>query len=118
MPDLPGYGASGPIEKNDKLSVGRVVLEALEIEVKKAKGTENGGDLKIVLIGHDRGARVAHHLTVSGVAGIDILGVCLIDIVRPISHFLHSFKLPFNTHRSQLPPSGSISPPPPSPQKK
>jgi pimeloyl-ACP methyl ester carboxylesterase len=83
VPDLPGYGASGPIEKNDKLSVGRVVLEALKTEVKKAKATEDGGNLKIVLIGHDRGARVAHHLTVSGVDSIDILGVCLIDIVRP-----------------------------------
>jgi hypothetical protein len=82
VPDLPGYGASAPIEQNDKLSVGRVVLEALKSKVKNTKNGEDISNLKIILIGHDRGARVAHHLTVSGVEGIDILGVCLIDIVR------------------------------------
>jgi len=47
--------------------------------VKKSKSGD--GDVKVVLIGHDRGARVAHHVTVSGVDGVEILGVCLIDIV-------------------------------------
>ena len=46
------------------MSVGTAVLEALKTEVR-----------------HYRGARVAHLLTVSGVDGLDILGVCLIDIV-------------------------------------
>ncbi|KAJ4374970.1 hypothetical protein N0V83_002049 [Neocucurbitaria cava] len=32
-PDLPGYGGSAVIEKNDKLSVGNVVLSALKTEV-------------------------------------------------------------------------------------
>jgi hypothetical protein len=41
--------------------------------------------VNIVLIAHDRGARVAHHLTVSGVDGVNILGACLIDIVFLIS---------------------------------
>jgi pimeloyl-ACP methyl ester carboxylesterase len=81
VPDLPGYGASAPIEKNDKLSVGRVVLEALKSEVKKIRGSGDSSDVGVVIIGHDRGARVAHHITVSGVDGVDILGVCLIDIV-------------------------------------
>jgi pimeloyl-ACP methyl ester carboxylesterase len=89
VPDLPGYGASASIEKNDKLSVGRVVLEALKSEVKNTRGSEDSGNVKVVLIGHDRGARVAHHLTVSGVECVDILGVCLIDIVRPLL-YLHS----------------------------
>jgi pimeloyl-ACP methyl ester carboxylesterase len=79
VPDLPGYGASAPIERNDKLSIGTAVLEALKTEIKKIKSGD--GDVKAVLIGHDRGARVAHHLTVSGVDGVNILGVCLIDIV-------------------------------------
>lgn len=47
--------------------------------MKKSKSGD--GDVKVILIGHDRGARVAHHLTVSGVDGVKILGVCLIDIV-------------------------------------
>jgi hypothetical protein len=59
------------------------VLEALKTEIKKNRsGDEN---VKVVLIGHDRGARVAHHLTVSGVDGVKILGVCLIDIVCYVS---------------------------------
>jgi len=61
------------------VSIGTAVLEALKTEVKKGKSAD--GDVKIILIGHDRGARVAHHLTVSGVDGVKILGVCLIDIV-------------------------------------
>ena len=61
------------------MSIGTAVLEALKTEVKKSKSAD--GDVKVILIGHDRGARVAHHLTVSGVDGVKILGVCLIDIV-------------------------------------
>lgn len=84
VPDLPGYGASAPLGKNDKFSVGTAVLEALKEQVKQA-GVKEAGNVEVVLIGHDRGARVAHHLTVSGVSGIKILGVCLIDIVRSLS---------------------------------
>jgi len=65
------------------VSIGTAVLEALKTEVKKSKSGD--GDVKVVLIGHDRGARVAHHVTVSGVDGVKILGVCLIDIVSFIS---------------------------------
>ena len=61
------------------MSIGTAVLEALKTEVNKSKSGD--GDVKVVLIGHDRGARVAHHVTVSGVDGVEILGVCLIDIV-------------------------------------
>ena len=61
------------------MSIGTAVLEALKTEVKKGKVAD--GDVKVILVGHDRGARVAHHLTVSGVHGVKILGVCLIDIV-------------------------------------
>ncbi|KAL1794199.1 hypothetical protein ACET3X_007620 [Alternaria dauci] len=94
VPDLPGYGASAPIERNDKLSVGTAVLEALKTEVKKSKSAD--GNVKIVLIGHDRGGRVAHRLTVSGVDGVDILGVCLIDIV-PTSTQWQNFASPATT---------------------
>lgn len=86
MPDLPGYGASGTISPNDKLSAGKAVFEALKTEVQRAKNNKADHDkIKVVVIGHDRGARVSHHVTVSGVENVDILGVCLIDIVRPCS---------------------------------
>lgn len=50
-------------------------------EVKRTSSGSSGADIPVVLIGHDRGARVSHRLAVSGVEGVDILGVCLIDIV-------------------------------------
>lgn len=96
--DLPGYGASAAIEKHDKLTVGTAVLNALKTEVKRTSSNPPSGDIPIVLIGHDRGARVTHRLTVSGIAGFDIRGVCLIDIVRPY----HPPDMPF----SPLTPSG------------
>ena len=88
MPDLPGYGASAAISQNDKVSVGRAVFEALKTEVKKVKSNQGDHEkIKGVVIGHDRGARVSHHITVSGVENVEILGVCLIDIVRICSLF-------------------------------
>lgn len=58
------------------------MLEALKTEVKRTSSASSSGNIPVVLIGHDRGARISHHLTVSGVQGVDILGLCLIDIVR------------------------------------
>jgi pimeloyl-ACP methyl ester carboxylesterase len=91
--DLPGYGASAPIEDNSKYSVGSTVLAALLTEVKRTSGKplEN---LPIVLIGHDRGARVVHHLAVQGFSGVDIKGVCLIDIVPTTIQWEASSKNP------------------------
>jgi pimeloyl-ACP methyl ester carboxylesterase len=60
----------------DKLSVGNAILSSL-----KSQLPESHDPIPIVLIGHDRGARVSHRLTVSGYSGTSILGVCLIDIV-------------------------------------
>jgi pimeloyl-ACP methyl ester carboxylesterase len=85
-PDLPGYGASAAIEKHDKLTVGNAVMSALWTEVKRTSSKPPDGDIPVVLIGHDRGARVSHRLAVSGAKDIDIKGVCLIDIVRPLVH--------------------------------
>lgn len=83
-PDLPGYGASGTIEKNDKLTVGITLMSALRTEIKRTS-SKSIESVPVVLIGHDRGARVAHRLAVTGVEGVDVLGVCLIDIVSPAS---------------------------------
>jgi pimeloyl-ACP methyl ester carboxylesterase len=80
-PDLSGYGNSAPIKNNDKLSVGNTLIAALKTEYKRTSSGPSSAAVPIVLIGHDRGARVAHRLAVSGAEGFDIKGVCLIDIV-------------------------------------
>lgn len=61
----------------DKLSVGKAILSSLRSQLPSSKSS----DIPIILIGHDRGARVSHRLAVSKVPGFAILGVCLIDIV-------------------------------------
>ncbi|CAI6335423.1 unnamed protein product [Periconia digitata] len=84
VPDLPGYGAStAPTGQHDKLSVGKIIISALKAAVSQAKGTKEGDDLHIVLIGHDRGARVAHRLAVSEgeLEGVKVRGVVMVDIV-------------------------------------
>ncbi|KAF2711542.1 alpha/beta-hydrolase [Pleomassaria siparia CBS 279.74] len=89
-PDLAGYGNSAPIKANDKLSVGNALLSALKTEVRRTSSGSSSDAIPAVLIGHDRGARVAHRLAVSGADGIDILGVCLIDIVPTITQWAAS----------------------------
>ncbi|KAF2661791.1 alpha/beta-hydrolase [Lophiostoma macrostomum CBS 122681] len=90
VPDLPGYGASAPISKNDKLSAGNAILSALQTQVKRSVSSSSSSPIPVVLIGHDRGARVAHRLTVSGFGGINIKGVCLIDIDHDMSSSDHA----------------------------
>ncbi|KAI8939154.1 hypothetical protein NX059_004988 [Plenodomus lindquistii] len=89
VPDLPGYGASATIPKNDKLSAGTAILNALKTEVKRTSSAPSPDPIPVILIGHDRGARVAHHITVSGLSGINILATCLIDIVPTSSQWQH-----------------------------
>jgi pimeloyl-ACP methyl ester carboxylesterase len=97
VPDLPGYGASAPIKQNDKMHVGGVVLEAVKYKMHLAKNGDYDNIARVILIGHDRGARVAHHVSVSGsrgvTKGVSILGVCLIDIVSLTQPYLHFLKL-------------------------
>lgn len=81
VPDVPGYGASPSIAQNDKLTVGNIIMSALQTELRRHVSSSSTTDLPVILIGHDRGARVAHRLAVSGSKGLNILGVCLIDIV-------------------------------------
>ncbi|KAF2747146.1 alpha/beta-hydrolase [Sporormia fimetaria CBS 119925] len=87
IPDLPGYGASAPIENNDKLSIGKAVLSALQTQFQRSCARPSSQDIPVILIGHDRGARVAHRLCVSGFSGVQIKGVCLIDIVPTLTQW-------------------------------
>lgn len=67
----------------DKHTTGLTLLSAL------AALTSSSTPTPIVLIGHDRGARIAHRLTVSGAGGVSIHGTCLIDIVPTAVQWQH-----------------------------
>ena len=65
VPELPGYGISTPIvgdaSKNTKRSVGTALIEALA-DVYKSKASTS--PRRVILGGHDRGARICHRLSV------------------------------------------------------
>ncbi|KAF1847088.1 alpha/beta-hydrolase [Cucurbitaria berberidis CBS 394.84] len=90
IPDLPGYGSSAPTDRHDKVNIGLRVIEALH-EVFSHGDKKLIDSPPIVLIGHDRGARVAHALHVStgqaAVLGFQIIGVALLDIVPTLSQW-------------------------------
>jgi pimeloyl-ACP methyl ester carboxylesterase len=90
VPDLPGYGSSAPSDCHDKVSVGLRVLEALK-ELLNNSVTSSDTKPPVVLIGHDRGARVAHSLHVSTgrelTLGFQIVGLALFDIVPTLSQW-------------------------------
>ncbi|EXJ87755.1 hypothetical protein A1O1_04681 [Capronia coronata CBS 617.96] len=97
IPELPGYGISTPIKDtnaNDKRSVGTALLEALS-QVFKTTSSTSAGPRPVVLGGHDRGARIAHRLSVDfshppqdlsnpslySSSNLTVLGTILLDIV-------------------------------------
>ncbi|KAI8953315.1 Alpha/Beta hydrolase protein [Xylaria longipes] len=101
VPDLPGYGYStmskasasdvGAKSEHDRSSVGYGMLSALRAVYGRGHSSAHDGDeLKVVLIGHDRGGRVTQRLITSSSASslpipqslnIRILGAMLLDIV-------------------------------------
>lgn len=91
IPDLPGYGQSErsstvSTAESSKRSVGKIILQSLE-QVLKQIGTPKQQQ-PIVLIGHDRGARVSHRLAVDNDhATFKIIGAALLDIVPTITQF-------------------------------
>ncbi|KAJ4988994.1 hypothetical protein SVAN01_05432 [Stagonosporopsis vannaccii] len=89
VPDLPGYGNSAPPPAHDKVSVGILILAALRELLSPASATADAQP--VVLVGHDRGARVAHHLHLSSpwhsVRGFSITGLALLDIVPTASQW-------------------------------
>jgi pimeloyl-ACP methyl ester carboxylesterase len=64
IPELPGYGISSPTNDSSKLAVGRILLDAL-LAVFALSHTPSR---RVVLGGHDRGARIVHRLLVSRAA--------------------------------------------------
>jgi pimeloyl-ACP methyl ester carboxylesterase len=85
---IPGYGDSSPSTLGyDKRAIGRLILEALDKHL-KSYGSKSSTH-SIVLIGHDRGARVIHRIAVdrSLFANFDIRSVVLLDIVPTVVQF-------------------------------
>ena len=77
--ELPGYGISTPCETHSKRVVGGALLEALEALF----GAPEGSRRKVILGGHDRGARICHRLVVqrADFPNLDIIATILMDIV-------------------------------------
>ncbi|KAL2434374.1 hypothetical protein ABEF95_005357 [Exophiala dermatitidis] len=103
VPELPGYGISTPIEdrsRNDKRSVGTALLEALS-KVFNTTATSSSSPRRIILGGHDRGARIAHRLAVDfshppsnssssslfQTLNLAVIGTVLIDIIPTLSQW-------------------------------
>ena len=83
MLQLPGYGVSTLPSPNQhsKRAVGGAIFEAL-ISIFDSHSLKDPPQ-KVILIGHDRGARVAHRLAVddAGAPHLKITSVILLDIV-------------------------------------
>ncbi|KAK2614752.1 hypothetical protein N8I77_001556 [Diaporthe amygdali] len=79
VPELPGYGISSPARSSAPRDIGGALLEALQ-SVFKLSGSS---PRRLILGGHDRGARICHRLTVSKAdfPFVKVIGVVLMDIV-------------------------------------
>ncbi|EXJ82845.1 hypothetical protein A1O3_06660 [Capronia epimyces CBS 606.96] len=98
VPELPGYGISTPIKDknaNDKRSVGTALLEALS---QIFNTTSSTSPRRLILAGHDRGARISHRLAVDfshppqnpsvySTLNLTVLGTILLDIVPTVSQW-------------------------------
>jgi len=83
--DIPGYGQSSPPREHSKEYVGSQILQALGKSLEQHEIKPSAA--AVVLIGHDRGARICHRLAVNAPLPscpqnkLNVKGVCLIDIV-------------------------------------
>ncbi|KAH8890286.1 alpha/beta hydrolase [Thozetella sp. PMI_491] len=77
VPELPGYGISTPAKTHTKLAVGTALLDSLQKVFDAPPGQ------KLILGGHDRGARICHRLAVSRTdfPHFEVEGTVLLDIV-------------------------------------
>ncbi|KMP02274.1 hydrolase [Coccidioides immitis H538.4] len=84
-PDIPGYGYSSPCEfGHDKATVGKAILASLSAYLKTSQTAQ---PQRVILIGHDRGARICHQLAVDAaqhMSSFTILGTVLMDIVPTV----------------------------------
>ncbi|KIW53340.1 hypothetical protein PV05_08922 [Exophiala xenobiotica] len=114
VPELPGYGISTPIKDKDantKRSVGGALLEALSSAFETNTNTNTSSTAsstaaaaaaprKVILGGHDRGARICHRLAVdflhpseaSSVSiysklNLTVIGTVLLDIIPTLEQW-------------------------------
>jgi pimeloyl-ACP methyl ester carboxylesterase len=77
VPELPGYGVSTACKQHDRKTVGGALLEALTsvFNIESPR--------KVILGGHDRGARTCHRLAVdkADFPALEIVGTVLLDIM-------------------------------------
>jgi pimeloyl-ACP methyl ester carboxylesterase len=80
VPELPGYGISTPAKTHSKKAVGSALLESLY---------KIFGKRKVILGGHDRGARICHRLAVdkNDFPDLEIIGIFMIDIVPTLQQW-------------------------------
>jgi pimeloyl-ACP methyl ester carboxylesterase len=84
-PQLPGYGDSTPSTKgHDKRTISATLLEALSASLPPSPTPQ-----KILLAGHDRGARVIHRLAVDAALhpSFTISSLILLDIVPTLTQW-------------------------------
>lgn len=81
VPELPGYGISTPAKDNSRQSIGGALLEALQSVF--GIDPDSNRTRKVILGGHDRGARICHRLAVSKAEypALHVIGAILLDIV-------------------------------------
>ncbi|KAK3317356.1 alpha/beta hydrolase [Cercophora scortea] len=92
VPELPGYGISTPATEHSKRFIGRALLDALQ----EVFGITPDAPRKVIVGGHDRGARVSHRLAVDRkdfLPAVDIVGTVLLDIVPTMVQW-ESFRNP------------------------
>ncbi|EGP90418.1 unnamed protein product [Zymoseptoria tritici ST99CH_1A5] len=85
VPELPGYGFSSLPPKNDKRTVGKLLIEALHSVFDSSR--------PIIWCGHDRGGRIGHRLLVDNDPSHNIISAILMDIV-PTTEQWRSFSSP------------------------
>jgi pimeloyl-ACP methyl ester carboxylesterase len=80
----------------DKQTVGTALLSALQSLLNKSTTSPTPTPTPIILIGHDRGARIAHRLAVTGASdlSLSIKGASLIDIVPTAVQWQHDAGAP------------------------
>lgn len=79
VPELPGYGISSPATSSAPRDIGGALLEALQSVFKLSAAVPR----RLILGGHDRGARICHRLAVAKAdfPFIQVVGAILLDIV-------------------------------------
>lgn len=79
VPELPGYGISSPAKSAAPRDLGGALLEALQSVFKLSAESPR----RLILGGHDRGARICHRLAVSRAdfPFVEVIGMILMDIV-------------------------------------